>query len=79
MANITKTDRKVVDGLSWCDFTVYDDGKIQVKSPFWDHVFFKPTKSISGKLIKNPRNIWLNETHLLHAPDVPLTKALNSL
>lgn len=73
-----KVIKKVVDGLGWCDFTVYDNGKIKVKSPFWEHTFFKPTTNIKGGHLKNP-GFWLNKSSILHSPGVPLTKALNSV
>ena len=80
MSNVVRTAKKVVAGLGWCNFTLYDNGKVKVKSPFWEHIYFKPTHTIHGNPMPSgsPR-CWLNETHLLSGPGAPLARALNSI
>tara|TARA_B100001109_G_C18663908_1_gene380900 strand:+ start:155 stop:400 length:246 start_codon:yes stop_codon:yes gene_type:complete len=75
--SIVRTSRQVVTSLGWCDFTVYSNGEIEVVSPFWTHVFFKPTHKINGQPMTRPAIYWMNKTHLLSSPNKYLEAALD--
>ena len=77
MANVVKTDRKVVDGLGWVDFRVFDNGEVEATHYKGKAVYFKPTHTLAGKPMASSH--WMNKRNVLYAPTEPLQRALDSL